>query len=64
MMEKSLTKKPAEKCKMDDVWMGNNFWMYSCPMANHGGYQLCIYLSPHAPTYLVPTKCLSNYLPT
>lgn len=24
--------------RMDDAWMGNTFLLYSCPIANHGGY--------------------------
>jgi hypothetical protein len=36
----------------------NNFWLCSCPLANHGG-ELCTN-HPGKSTYLVTAKCLTH----
>jgi hypothetical protein len=45
---------------MDDIWKGSDlFFLYSCPIANHGycNYVLTTYM--HLSIYLLATKCLS-----
>jgi hypothetical protein len=33
--DKSKPAPTSEPCRMDGVWMGNTFSLYSCPITNH-----------------------------